>query len=61
LNCHNVAKHCKFDERGTVVPNTVTVIAPAVEIKVANFTGVERARSLALQNVGETTRFYNLM
>jgi hypothetical protein len=24
LNCHNVAKHCKFDAHGTVLPNTST-------------------------------------
>jgi hypothetical protein len=43
LNCDNVAKHCKFDARDTVVPNTATASAPAVEIKMATFT-VEGAR-----------------
>jgi hypothetical protein len=43
LNCHNVAKHYKFDARGTVVPNTATPSAPAVEINMATFTGAERA------------------
>jgi hypothetical protein len=43
LNCHNVAKHCKFHGRGTVVPNTGTPSAPTVEIKMATFTGAERA------------------
>jgi hypothetical protein len=46
LNCHNVAKHCKFDARGTVVTNTATESAPAVEIKMATFTGAERARCI---------------
>jgi hypothetical protein len=44
LNCRSVAKHCKFDARGTVVPNTATASALAVEIKMATFTGAERAR-----------------
>jgi hypothetical protein len=44
LNCHNVAKHCKFDARGTVAPNTATASAPTVEIKMATFTGAERVR-----------------
>jgi hypothetical protein len=39
LNCHNVAKHSKFDARGTEVPNTTTVSAPTVEIKTATFIG----------------------
>jgi hypothetical protein len=43
LNRHIVAKYCKFDARGTVVPNTVTS-APTVEIKMVIFTGSERAR-----------------
>jgi hypothetical protein len=43
LNCHNVAKHTEFDARGTVVPNTATASAPAIEIKMAIFTGAERA------------------
>jgi hypothetical protein len=42
LNCHNVAKHCKFDACGTVVPSTATASTPTVEI-MATFTGVERA------------------
>jgi hypothetical protein len=32
---HNVEKQCKFDAYGTVVPNTATVTAPVVEIKMA--------------------------
>jgi hypothetical protein len=44
LNCHNVAKHCKTGERSTVVRNTATASAPAVEIKMATFTGAESAR-----------------
>jgi hypothetical protein len=44
LNSQNVAKHCKFDARGTVVPVAATARAPAVEIKMATFTGAERAR-----------------
>jgi hypothetical protein len=44
LNSPNVAKYCKFDARGTVAPNTDTVIAPAVETKMASFTGAECAR-----------------
>jgi hypothetical protein len=44
LNCHNVAKRCKFDARGTVVSNTATASALAVEIKMATFKGAERAR-----------------
>jgi hypothetical protein len=44
LNCHNVAKHTDFQSRGTVVPNIATASAPAVEIKMATFTGAERAR-----------------
>jgi hypothetical protein len=43
LNCNTVAKHCKFDAHRTVVPNTITASAPAVEIKMATFTGAERA------------------
>jgi hypothetical protein len=39
-----VAKHRKFDARGTEVLNTATAIAPAVEIKMATFTRAERAR-----------------
>jgi hypothetical protein len=35
LNCHSVAKHYKFDARGTVVPNTAIASASAVEIKMA--------------------------
>jgi hypothetical protein len=42
VNCHNVAKHCKFDARGTAVHNTATASTCAVEIKMATFT--ERAR-----------------
>jgi hypothetical protein len=44
LNCHTVAKHTEFHARGTVVPNTATASATAVEIKMATFTGAERAR-----------------
>ena len=33
-----------FHARGTVVPNTATASAPAFEIKMATFTGAERAR-----------------
>jgi hypothetical protein len=43
LNCHNVAKHSKSDARGTVVPNTATASAPAVENEVTTFTGTECA------------------
>jgi hypothetical protein len=32
LNCHNVAKHCKFVARSTVVPSTATSSAHAFEI-----------------------------
>jgi hypothetical protein len=38
LNCHNVAEHCKFHGRDTVVPNTATVRPPAVEIKMDTLT-----------------------
>jgi hypothetical protein len=41
---HNIEKHCKFDARGTVVPNTATASAPAVQIKLATFTCAESAR-----------------
>jgi hypothetical protein len=44
LNCHDVAIHCKFDARGIVLPNTATTSAAAVGIKMAIFTGAERAR-----------------
>jgi hypothetical protein len=44
LNCHNVAKHCKLDACGNVVLNTATASAPAVEIKMATFTGAVCAR-----------------
>jgi hypothetical protein len=44
LNCHNVAKHCKFDQRDNVVPNNDTASAPAVNIKMVTFTGAESAR-----------------
>jgi hypothetical protein len=44
LNCQYVAKHCKFDARGTLVPNTSTASAPAVEIKMDVYVGAERAR-----------------
>jgi hypothetical protein len=44
FNCHNVAKHCKFDARGTVVPNTATATALAVDIKKATLADAERAR-----------------
>jgi hypothetical protein len=44
LNCNNVARHCKFDACGTIVHNTATAPAPAIEIKMAAFTGAERAR-----------------
>jgi hypothetical protein len=44
LNFHNVAKHCTFDARGTVVPNTATASAvPQFEIKLATTTGAECA------------------
>jgi hypothetical protein len=46
LNCQNVAKHCKFDARGTVVYNTATATVHAVEIKMATFKGAERARGV---------------
>jgi hypothetical protein len=42
LNCHNVSNYCKFDARGTVVPNTATVRSSAVEIKMATFTDAKR-------------------
>jgi hypothetical protein len=48
LNCHIIANHCKFDARGTVVPNTATASAPMVEIKMATFTGAERVRCVFL-------------
>jgi hypothetical protein len=44
LYLHNVAKHCLFDARRTVVPNTAIASASAVEIKMATFTGAERDR-----------------
>jgi hypothetical protein len=44
LNCQNVAKHCKFEARGTVVPNTATASAPAVEFEMATFRVIERVR-----------------
>jgi hypothetical protein len=43
LNCHNVVKLCKFGAHCTVVPNTATASASAVEIKMATFTGAEHA------------------
>jgi hypothetical protein len=46
LSCHNVAAHFKFVVSGTVVPNTATASAPAVEIKMATFTGAEHARCM---------------
>jgi hypothetical protein len=48
-NCHDREKHCKFDARGTVVPNTATASAPAVEIEMATFTGAERARCVLVR------------
>jgi hypothetical protein len=39
LNSHNVAKHSKFDVHSTIVLNTATASAPAVDIKMATFTG----------------------
>jgi hypothetical protein len=42
LGCHNVAKHFKFYASGTVVPAS----APAVEIKMATFTGAEHAHCM---------------
>jgi hypothetical protein len=36
--------YCKFDARGTVVPNTATTSAHVVEIKMATFTDAECAR-----------------
>jgi hypothetical protein len=36
-------KKCKFDTRGTIIPNTATAIAPAVEIKMATFRSAERS------------------
>jgi hypothetical protein len=44
LNSCIVAKHCKFDARGTIVPNTATANAPTVEILMATFTGAGRTR-----------------
>jgi hypothetical protein len=44
LNCHNVEKHCKFDARGTEVPNTAIASAPVVEIKLVVFSGAEPVR-----------------
>jgi hypothetical protein len=44
--CHNVAKLRKFVAHGTTVPKTATASAHAVEIKMATFTGVERARCM---------------
>jgi hypothetical protein len=44
IHCHNVAKHCQFYARSTVVPNTPNASDPAVEIKMATFTGIERTR-----------------
>ena len=40
----HVQIHDTFHARGTVVPNTATASAPAFEIKMATFTGAERAR-----------------
>jgi hypothetical protein len=31
LTHHNVAKHCKFDARGTVVPTNTVTSAPTIE------------------------------
>jgi hypothetical protein len=42
LNCYSISKDCKFEACGTVVTNTATASAPAVEIKMATFTGTER-------------------
>jgi hypothetical protein len=53
-NCHNVAKHSKFDECGTVVPNTAS--APAVEIKMATFTGADRARVFWFEETKSATK-----
>jgi hypothetical protein len=41
---YNLATHCNFHARGTVVPNITTSTAPAVEIMMAAFTGEDRAR-----------------
>jgi hypothetical protein len=38
LNCHTVAKHCKFNARCIVVSNIATASASTVEIKMATFT-----------------------
>jgi hypothetical protein len=43
LNCQNVGKRFKFDARYIVVPYTATASAPEIEIKMATFTGAERA------------------
>jgi hypothetical protein len=43
LNYYNVAKHCQVWCTCTLVPNTATVSAPAVEIKMATLSGAEHA------------------
>jgi hypothetical protein len=45
-NCHNVAKHCKFDARGTVVSNTATASAPALEKFASTSTPVSQVGGL---------------
>jgi hypothetical protein len=47
-NCHNVAKYWKFDARCTVVPNTATASALAVEMKTDTFESAERSRCVFL-------------
>jgi hypothetical protein len=44
LNVIKKKDFAKFVSRGTVVPNTATASDPAVETKMATFTGAERAR-----------------
>jgi hypothetical protein len=46
---HNVAKHCKFDARGTVVPSTATASDPTFEIEIATFTSAKRTRCVLVR------------
>jgi hypothetical protein len=63
LNCHNVARYCKFDARGTVVPNTTTttllqlklrwLISQVQSVLVVCFDGMKRSMLHKFkQNVG---------
>ena len=52
----HVQIHDTFHARGTVEPNTATASAPAFEIKMATFTGAERARVFWLEETKSATQ-----